>query len=139
MRLLPGDLPQEIEAVLDSLRRFVAREIEPVMPAREKSGEFPRDIIRRMGEAGYFGAAFPEHVGGSALGFLAVAAIAEEISRLRPEFGYCMNMQSMTCPFTILNWGTDDQIDRFVPDLIGGRKIGMFALTEPGGGSDAAG
>jgi isovaleryl-CoA dehydrogenase len=50
-----------------------------------------------------------------------------------------MNMQAMTCPFTIYNWGNADQIRRFVPDLIAGRKIGMFALTEPGGGSDAAG
>ena len=50
-----------------------------------------------------------------------------------------MNMQAMTCPFTIYNWGTDEQVSRFVPDLIAGRKIGMFALSEAGGGSDPAG
>jgi isovaleryl-CoA dehydrogenase len=50
-----------------------------------------------------------------------------------------MNLQAMTCPFTILNWGTEEQVRRFVPRLIGGEAIGMFALTEPGGGSDPAG
>ncbi|MBM3573124.1 MAG: acyl-CoA dehydrogenase [Alphaproteobacteria bacterium] len=133
------ELPHHLNDIRDSLARFVATEIEPVIAACEHRGEFPRDIVHKMGRAGFFGAAFPESVGGSGLGFLAVATIAEEISRLRPEFGYCMNMQAMTCPFTILNWGDAAQIRRFVPDLVGGRKIGMFALSESGGGSDAAG
>src|SRR5262249_56916336 len=47
--------------------------------------------------------------------------------------------EAMTCPFTILNWGTEQQVAEFVPDLIVGKRIGMFALTESGGGSDAAG
>ncbi len=73
------------------------------------------------------------------MGFQAVGLVAEEISRLEPGYGYCMNLQAMTCPLTIFNWGTEAQIARFVPDLIAGRRIGMFALTEPGGGSDPAG
>jgi alkylation response protein AidB-like acyl-CoA dehydrogenase len=109
------------------------------MKGYEARKEFPRALIEKMGAAGLFGAAFPENVGGTSMGFLAVAQIAEEISRLAPEFGYAMNMQAMTCPFTIFNWGTDEQVARFVPDLIAGKKIGMFALSEPGGGSDAAG
>ncbi|MGH7067387.1 MAG: acyl-CoA dehydrogenase family protein [Acetobacteraceae bacterium] len=133
------DLPPEIEAARASLARFVSREIEPAIDGFEAAGEFPRSLIRKMGEAGFFGAAFPTALGGSALGLRAVAVIAEELSRLRPEFGYCMNLQAMTCPFTILNWGTAAQIARFVPALIRAEKIGMFALTEPGGGSDAAG
>ena len=67
------------------------------------------------------------------------SVISETVSRLEPGFGYCMNLQGMTCPLTIFNWGTDEQVRRFVPDLIAGKKIGMFALTEPGGGSDPAG
>ena len=132
-------LPEEIAAIQDSVRRFVEDEIWPHIHGYERSGEFPYPLIRKMGEAGFFGAAFPERLGGTDAGFLAVAAIAEEISRLEPGFGYAMNMQAMTCPYTIYNWGREDQIQRFVPDLIAGRKIGMFALSEPGGGSDAAG
>ncbi len=132
-------LPEEIVALEDTVRRFVEAEIAPVIDGYEARAEFPRTVIEKMGAAGLFGAAFPEDLGGSAMGFLAVATIAEEISRLAPEFGYAMNLQAMTCPFTIYNWGGAEQIARFVPDLVAGRRIGMFALTEPGGGSDAAG
>jgi isovaleryl-CoA dehydrogenase len=132
-------LAPELVPVRESVTRFMAAEVLPVIAGLEARKIFPRELIARMGAAGFFGAAFPEHVGGSALGFAAVAAISEEISRLRPDFGYCMNLQAMTCPFTILNHGTDEQIARFVPDLIAGQKIGMFGLTEPGGGSDPAG
>lgn len=132
-------LPEDIVALSHAVARFADTEIGPHMPEFEATGAFPRSIVEKMGDAGFFGAAFPEDLGGSNAGFLAVSAISETISRLAPEFGYCMNMQAMTCPFTIFNWGTDDQIAKFVPDLITGRKIGMFALSEPGGGSDAAG
>jgi alkylation response protein AidB-like acyl-CoA dehydrogenase len=132
-------LPEEIAAFADTVARFVETEITPAMVAYEASGEFPRELVEKMGAAGFFGAAFPEELGGTNVGFVAVAAISEAISRVAPEFGYCMNMQGMTCPFTIFNWGTKAQIDTHVPDLIAGKNIGMFALTEPGGGSDAAG
>lgn len=132
-------IPEHILAARDSVTRLFEGEILPAMPAYEARREFPRALVGRLGEAGVFGAAFPEDVGGTDMGFLAVALIAEEISRLAPEWGYAMNMQAMTCPFTIFNWGTPAQVRRFVPDLIAGRKIGMFALSEPGGGSDAAG
>ncbi len=134
------DLTSESErAARDSVERFVAQRIAPVIKQAERERRFPRDIVAGMGEAGFFGAAFHEEVGGSAADFLTVAAIAETISRLRPEFGVTMNAQCMTCPLTIYNWGTPEQIRRFVPDLIGGRKIGMFALSEAAGGSDALG
>lgn len=113
--------------------------ILPRIAEFEASAMFPRRLIRDMGDGGLFGAAFPVSVGGSALGFLATALISEEVSRIAPEFGYAMNLQSMTCPYTIFNWGTPEQVERFVPPLIAGENVGMFALTEPAGGSDAAG
>ena len=131
--------PPELDTLVDTVRRFVASEIAPVIGEYERDGHFPAAIIEKMGSAGLFGAAFPRALGGSEIGFQAVALIAEELSRTRPEFGYAMNMQAMTCPFTIFNWGDETQAERFVPDLIAGRRLGMFALTEPGGGSDPAG
>ena len=131
--------PEEFNAIREAIARFIDTEWKPVAAAYEERAEFPYPVIEKMGAAGLFGAAFPEDLGGTDLGFLAVSVIAEEISRLAPELGYAMNMQAMTCPFTIYNWGTEEQIRRYVPDLIAGRKIGMFGLTEAGGGSDAAG
>lgn len=129
----------EHEDIRDSVRRLIERDVLPVMGGHEREGTFPHGVVRSMGEAGLFGAAFPEEVNGTGLGFGAVAVIAEEISRQRPDLGVTMNSQAMTCPLTIWNWGTDDQVRRFVPDLIGGRRIGMFGLSESGGGSDAFG
>lgn len=133
------DLPEEHRAIRDMVVRFCEAELVPAINDYEAKAEFPYPLIAKMGEAGLFGAAFPESLGGTAAGFLAVSVIAEEISRLVPVFGYAMNMQAMTCPYTIYNWGTQAQAERFVPDLIAGRKIGMFALSEAGGGSDPAG
>ena len=129
----------DLELLKKTVRRFIAGEIEPTIGDYEREQRFPREIVQKMGATGLFGAAFPKSFGGSAMGFQAVAVIAEEVSRTRPEFGYAMNMQAMTCPFTIYNWGTAAQAERFVPDLITGRRLGMFALTEAGGGSDPAG
>lgn len=131
--------PEEWHTIRDSVRRFVEAEIHPRIAAYEASREFPYPIIRKMGEAGLFGAAFPKSMGGTEAGLFPVVVISEEISRLAPEFGYALNQQAMTCPFTILNWGTADQAARFVPDLIAGQRIGMFGLSEPSGGSDPAG
>ena len=123
------DLPEELERVRDTVTRVVATEVKPAIARYEANAEFPRPIIEKMGDAGLFGAPFPTRLGGTEAGFLAVAVIAERLSELAPEFGYAMNLQALTCPLTILNWGSDEQIERFVPGLIAGRAIGMFALT----------
>lgn len=133
------DLPEELVALKDAVADFAARRLTDDAEAYERSGEFAYDLIREIGAAGFFGAPFPEELGGSAAGFLAVSVIAEEISRIAPAYGYAMNMQCATCPYTIYNWGTSEQVERFVPGLISGETIGMFALSEAGGGSDPSG
>ncbi|MDQ0340827.1 isovaleryl-CoA dehydrogenase [Caldalkalibacillus uzonensis] len=133
------DLSEENVQVKNMARKFAEKEIIPHVKSYEDHGKFPKDILQKMGQAGMFGACFPERYGGSELGFLNFAIIAEEISRAHPAFGYAFNMQAMTCPLTILNWGTEEQIENYVPRLIAADYIGMFALTESGGGSDAAG
>ncbi|MDQ0219492.1 acyl-CoA dehydrogenase [Peribacillus cavernae] len=133
------DLSNDNIQVKKMARNFAEKEILPYVKYYENQRMFPKDILKKMGEAGMFGACFPEQYGGSEMGFMNLAIIAEEISRAHPAFGYAFNMQAMTCPFTILNWGTEEQIRKYVPDLIRADLIGMFALTESGGGSDPAG
>ncbi len=137
--LMDFTLPPDLVQVRDTVERLMIEVAQPAAKIAEREARFPREAIARLGAEGVFGTAFPEAVGGSAQGFQSVGLISETVSRLEPGFGYCMNLQGMTCPLTILNWGTDAQIRRFVPDLIAGKRIGMFALTEPGGGSDPAG
>jgi isovaleryl-CoA dehydrogenase len=132
-------MPPEIEAVRDMVERFMRSEVVPVMDEYEKRQEFPRELIRKAGEAGIFGAVFPESVGGSDMGYMAAAAIIEEMSRQDVRFTSCNNQQGGTCPTCIYLAGTPEQVQKYVPNLLAGKTIGMMSLSESGSGSDAAG
>src|SRR5258706_14704009 len=132
-------LTEEIEAVRDMVTRFMETEVAPVMDGYEKRGEFPRELVRKAGEAGLYGAVFPESVGGSDMGYLAATVIQEEMGRIDVRFASCNNQQGSTCPSCIYFGGTPEQIRKYVPNLIAGKTIGMMSLTESGGGSDAEG
>jgi isovaleryl-CoA dehydrogenase len=132
-------MPPEIEAVRDMVERFMRTEVVPVMDDYEKRQEFPRELIRKAGEAGIFGAVFPESVGGSDMGYMAAAAIIEEMSRQDVRFTSCNNQQGGTCPTCIYLAGTPEQVQKYVPNLLAGKTIGMMSLSESGSGSDAAG
>lgn len=132
-------LSDEIRALRESFIKFMRAEIIPEMPKFEKAERFPHPLVRKMGEAGFYGALFPEEYGGSDLGFLATAIICEEIARLEPDFALTYNQQGMSCPYSILLAGTPEQCRRYIPGLIAGISIGLWSLTEAGGSSDAAG
>jgi alkylation response protein AidB-like acyl-CoA dehydrogenase len=129
----------EIEAVREMVNRFMQTEVVPVMDGFEKRAEFPRDLIRKAGKAGLYGTVFPESVGGSNMGYLAATVIQEEMARNDVRFAACNNQQGSTCPTAIYMAGTPEQVMEYVPNLLAGVTIGMMSLTEPGGGSDAAG
>jgi alkylation response protein AidB-like acyl-CoA dehydrogenase len=129
----------EIEAVRGTVARFMQVSVVPVMDDYEKRGEFPRELVEHAGKLGLYGAAFPESVGGSDMGFLAATVIQEEMARADPRFASCNNQQGSTCPMAIYAAGTPQQVMRYVPDLLAGRTIGMMSLTESGSGSDAVG
>lgn len=132
-------LTEEIEALRETVIRFMQRDVVPVMEGYEKRGEFPRELIRKAGEAGLYGAVFPESVGGSDMGYVAATVIQEEMGRADVRFAACNNQQGSTCPTSIYMGGTPEQVMKYVPNLLAGKTIGMMALTEAGGGSDAAG
>ena len=129
----------EIEAVRDMINRFMKNEVVPVLDEYEKRAEFPRELIRKAGEAGIYGAVFPESVGGSDMGYTASAVIIEEMSRQDVRFTSCNNQQGGTCPTCIYLAGTPEQVQKYVPNLLVGKTIGMMSLSESGSGSDAAG
>ncbi|CAN7351427.1 acyl-CoA dehydrogenase family protein [Variovorax sp. LjRoot178] len=132
-------LSPEVEAVRDMVARFMKNEVVPVMEDYEKRQEFPRELVRKAGEAGLYGAVFPESVGGSDMGYTAAAVIIEEMSRQEVRFTSCNNQQGGTCPTCIYLGGTPEQVEKYVPNLLAGKTIGMMSLSESGSGSDAAG
>ena len=132
-------LPEEITAIRDSVIRFMETEVNPVMNEIEKSGVFPRDLVKKAGAAGFYSAVFPESVGGTNLGYVAAAVVTEELARNDVRFAACNNQQGSTCPQCIYSAGTVEQVMKYVPPILAGETIGMMALTEAGGGSDALG
>lgn len=136
---MDSTMSPEIEAVRDLVIRFMQSEVVPVMDGYEKRAEFPRELIAKAGAAGLYGAVFPDAVGGSDMGYLAAAVIQEEMGRLDVRFAACNNQQGSTCPSCIYLGGTPEQVQRYVPELLSGKTIGMMSLTEPGGGSDPEG
>ncbi|MFZ3044575.1 MAG: acyl-CoA dehydrogenase family protein [Desulfatirhabdiaceae bacterium] len=93
-----------------AVRDFAMKEIYPNVRQWEREEYFPRELIVKMGkELRFFSAAFPSAYGGTDLGFLANAIIAEELARVSLGIASSCNMQSGTCPITILNWGTNEQ------------------------------
>jgi alkylation response protein AidB-like acyl-CoA dehydrogenase len=132
-------LSDDLEPVRDMVAAFMKAEVLPVIEDYEKRGEFPRELVRKAGEAGLYGAVFPESVGGSNMGFLAATVIQEEMARIDVRFAHCNNQQGSSCPSCIYFGGSSAQIEKYVPDLLGGKTVGMMSLTEPGGGSDPDG
>jgi len=132
-------MPEEIDALRESVRRFMEAEVNPFMNDIEKTGRFPRELVKKAGDLGFYGAVFPESVGGSAMGYVAAATVSEELARNDVRFAACNNQQGSTCPQCIYMAGTKDQVMKYVPPLLAGETIGMMSLTESGGGSDALG
>ncbi len=133
------DLSREQLEVRKTARRFAEKEILPQVEENERAHRFPRDLIHKMGELGFFGSAFSKDYGGTEMGYLCHAIICEEISRAHSSLRTQFNVQAMTCPATILEFGTEQQKDKYVQKLISAEWMGMFALTEPDAGSDVAG
>lgn len=119
------------------LRRFITAEIMPAAGAWEETGVIPPEVWARMGELGFLGVTLPAEHGGSGFDALGGVIFGEEIGR--SGFGGFMSAVSdhadITAPIILRN-GTDAQKARFLPDIIGGRRVAGLAVTEPGGGSD---
>ncbi|MDQ4421561.1 acyl-CoA dehydrogenase family protein [Sphingobium sp. DEHP117] len=134
-----GASREELNSLRDVMRSFGQNEIRPNIQQLEKSGEFPRDIYRKLGELGAYGTMFPESMGGSGMGFEALAIVSEELAYAYPPLSAGMNLQAATVPLTIRNWGSQDQIDKYVAKLISAEILGCNAMTEPDGGTDFLG
>ncbi len=124
----------------DNLRRFIDQEIVPRAAPWEDAGMVPREVMRQMGQLGYLGIRYPEQYGGSGLDTVYSAILAEELGR-STFGGYAVTVTvhtDMASPH-LANFGTPEQLQRYLPSLIRGEKVCAVAVTEPDAGSDVAG
>jgi len=129
-------LSEEQMAIKNMARGFAEKEIMPVADEYDRQSFFPRELIRKMGELGFFGTLIPEEFGGTNTGFLAMALVTEEISRASSSIRGAINMQGVGTAYNILKNGTEEQKQKYIPPLVAGEKLGCFAMTEANSGSD---
>ncbi|MDE2361248.1 MAG: acyl-CoA dehydrogenase family protein [Hyphomicrobiales bacterium] len=129
----------EHELLRRQIRRFIEERVKPDADAWEEAGYTPREILREMGELGFLGIRYQPEYGGSALDTLATVVLAEELGR-SSYGGFAITVlvhTDMASPH-LFHAGSRDQLGRYMPDIIAGRRIAAVAMTEPGAGSDLA-
>lgn len=130
-------LTEELAMLRDTVRSFAAEKIAPYAEEWEKNHHFPyQEVIRPMGELGFFGTVIPEEYGGNEMGWLAAMIITEEIARASSSLRVQVNMQELGCAFTILRYGSEELKKKYIEKLVNAEILGAFAITEPDAGSD---
>ena len=119
------------------VRDFAEKDIRPFVERMEK-GEFPRELLAKMGGLGLMGIPIPEEYGGAGMDFISYIIAINEISRVSPTLGVILSVHTSVGTNPILYFGTEEQKQKYVPKLASGEFLGAFCLTEPGAGSDAA-
>jgi short/branched chain acyl-CoA dehydrogenase len=131
------DLTPEQQAIRDTCRDFAREVVAPAAEELDREHKFGYDIVRQMGELGLFGLPFSEEFGGAGGDFLSLCIAIEEISRADAGVGITLEAAVCLGSSPISDFGTPSQKAQWLPDLLAGRKLWAFGLTEPEAGSDA--
>lgn len=133
------NLTEENKLLIESIQSFAEGEIAPQAAEIDKSGRFPMEIVKQMGEMGLLGMFVPEQWGGAGMDTVSYVMAMEEVSAACASSGVIMSVNNSLVCQPILDFGSDEQKERFLKLLARGEKLGCFALSEPGHGSDPAG
>ena len=126
----------EHKIIRDATRDWVNRSVKPVIEDYFERAEFPRPLIREMGELGMFGPFIPEEYGGPGLDFTSYGLIMQELERGDSGIRSMASVQTSLVCYPIWKFGTEEQKQKWLPRLVSGELIGCFGLTEPNHGSD---
>jgi len=130
-------LSREHEEFRSVVREFAAAEIAPHIAEWDKKHYFPVEVVHKMGDLGLFGLTAPEEYGGAGADFTSLCVAIEEVGRVDQSLGITLEAAVGLGINPILTFGTPEQKDAWLPDLVAGRSLAAFGLTEPGAGSDA--
>ena len=130
-------LTDENKLVQAAARAFAEAEILPHIRAWDEGGEAHREVFERMGEQGFLGAPIPERYGGAGMDYISFAILCEELERADTAFRVVQSVHVGLNSLTLLQWGTEEQRQRWLVPQAKGEKLATFGLTEPGVGTDA--
>ncbi|MDA8211649.1 MAG: acyl-CoA dehydrogenase family protein [Clostridia bacterium] len=131
-------LTEEQKMLQDTARKFAEKEIVPTMEEDLKNHTFRPEIVKKMGDMGFFGCGLPEEYGGNGFGILESVLIGEQLAKVNASWRLPLNMQNIGPALTVNKFGTPEQKERFIPGWVSGESLGFFAITEPNTGSDVA-
>jgi len=131
-------LTQEHDLIRESSYKFGQTEILPGLRERDREAKSDRATLDKMGAAGMLGVGIPAKYGGSDTDYISLGIVCEELERADTSARVVLSVHSGLHSLTLLQWGTEEQKQRWLPNLASGKKIGAFGLTEPNAGSDAA-
>ncbi|MEA4837056.1 MAG: acyl-CoA dehydrogenase [Rhodospirillaceae bacterium] len=131
------NLTEEQAMIRDMVRKFAENEIKPIAAEIDRDQRFPTETVEQMKELGLMGLSIPEEYGGSGGDLVSYAVACEELARVCASHSAILSVH-ITGIKSILYFGNEDQKKKYIPAMASGEKIGCFALTEPGAGTDAA-
>ena len=120
-------------------REFAENEVKPLAQEVDETEQFPVETVKKMARYGFMGIPIPKQYGGQGADILTYAMCVEELSKVCGTTGVIVSAHTSLCMDPILTFGTEEQKMKYLPDLASGKKLGAFALTEPGAGTDAQG
>ncbi len=132
-------LTKEQEFVRKMVREFAETEVEPLAAEIDQEHRFPTETVEKMAKYGLLGIPFPTEYEGAGGDHISYAITVEELSRVCASTGVICSAHTSLCCWPIFAWGTEEQKKKYLPDLLSGRKLGAFGLTEPNAGTDAGG
>jgi alkylation response protein AidB-like acyl-CoA dehydrogenase len=133
-RLLPST---EAEDLLKLVREIARDELAPLAASYEEEERFPREQFRLLGRSGLLGLPYPERWNGGAVSYEVYLQVLEEIATAWMTVGVGLSVHTMSC-YALAEYGSDEQRERWLPDMLGGELLGAYALSETQAGSDAA-
>ena len=132
-------LDKKHEMTRDLFKQFAENEVKPLAQEVDETEVFPQGTVDKMGQFGFLGIPVPKQYGGQGCDILSYIQCVEELSKVCGTTGVIVSAHTSLCVDPILTYGTEEQKQKYLPDLCTGKKLGAFALTEPGAGTDAQG
>ncbi len=138
MSTVERDCPDaETRALFELVTEIADKELRPEAAAAEKDGRFPREAFALLGRSGLLALPYPEKAGGGGQPYATYLQVVEELAGAWLTVGLGLSVHTLSC-FPLATAGTPEQQQRWLPDLLGGDRLGAYCLSEPGSGSDAA-
>ncbi len=129
---------KEQQMVKEKMKKFAETKIAPIVRELDEEARFPFETIEELGRMGVMGMPFPEEYGGAGLDYVTYVMAIEELSKVCASHGVIVQTHNALCCWPIFTYGTEEQKRKYLPELLSGKKLGAFGLTEPEAGTDAA-